>query len=405
VPMALALLVLQSAAGTLRLSDLARVYARRTEITDATTMDVRNTPRLELGLAWPTTRIDLAYAPQLSWVDVLGESPTPTLVLHDAGLLLSWERPRVAVIFGQTLTIGDQDFTELGTATGRGGELTPGTMGDVGMGDVMMPGDIELLPGAEVLAIADEETSARLHYDWSRRWSSDLRAAFGFSGGADAEAQVFLPRQRTAQLDAAVGFRRSPVDELTTTASVAQIETSNGYDHWIVSLDERWSMRWAPSSGGEIGAGVAVQDTTGPGGVRTTDWGPVGTASAWHEVLLRAMQVRFQWDVGYRPDVNVLAGTLQSRLFTSAQAALTVDRSRLLVIVRAAQTFPRDAPDASELISADLVFEQALADWLDLQLGGQIVRQNVGGSTVVTTAGSRWLLYAGLEARLPEVRF
>jgi hypothetical protein len=401
VPMALALLVLQSAAGTLRLSDLARVYARRTEISDGTMMDVRDTPRVELGVAWPSTRVDLAYAPRFSWMDVLGDSPSPTLVLHDAELLLSWEQPRVALIFGQTVTIGDQDFTELGTTTAIDGELmAPGAVGDV-----MMPGDIELLPAAEVLSVFAEETSAQLRYDWSRRWSSDLRAAFGFSGGADAEAQVFLPQQRTAQLDAAVGFRRSPRDELTTAASVAQIETSNGYDHWVVSLDELWTMRWARQSGGELGLGMAIQNTTGPTGLTTTDWEPVGSASAWHEVLLHAMQVRFQWDVGYRPDVNVLAGTLQSRLFTTVQAALTVDRSSLLLIVRAAQTLPRDAPDANELIGADLVFEQALADWLDLQLGAQIVRQSVGGSTVTTSSGSRWLLYAGLEARLPEVRF
>jgi hypothetical protein len=51
-----------------------------------------------------------------------------------------------------------------------------------------------------VFAVMAEETSASLRYDWSRRIASELRAAFGFSGGADAEARAFLPRQHDRDL-------------------------------------------------------------------------------------------------------------------------------------------------------------------------------------------------------------
>jgi hypothetical protein len=276
---------------------------------------------------------------------------------------------------------------------------------DPALGDVMTPTDLELLPAAEVLAVAAEETSASLRYDWSRRWRSEVVAAFGFSGGANIEAQVFLPRQRTAQLDTSLIFRRSRLDELSTGVSIARIDTSNGYDHWLASLMETWSMRWARSSGGQLGAGVSIRDTTGPAGLRATAWVPVGSASAWYALLMHAMEVRFQWNVGYRPDINVLSGTLQSRLFTSAQIGLTVERSSLRLELGAAQTFPRDAPDATEVVSADLIFEQELVEWLFLQLGGQITRQRFGSDSALASVGSRWLLYAGLEARVPQVRF
>jgi hypothetical protein len=407
--MAVALMVLQSSAWTLNLSDAARVYARHTELSDATAIDLQNTPRLGIGAAWPTTQLAVAYAPRLSWVDVAGEDPSPTLVLHTAELRLSWQQPRVALSLSQTAALGDQDFSQAGAA-GSSGDLTSTPTSDVAPpgtpapGDIMMPTELELLPGAEVLAVAAEDTSASLRYDWSRRWRSEVQAAFGISGGADAEAQMFLPRQRRAQLDTSVVFRRSRLDELSTGLTIARIDTSNGYDHWLASLIESWSMRWTRSSGGELAAGVSIQDTTGPAGLRSTEWVPVGSASAWYALLMHAMEVRFQWNVGYRPDINVLAGTLQRRLFTSAQAGLTASRSSLRLELGAAQTFPRDAPDATEVISADLRFEHELLEWLFLQLGGEITRQRLGNGAFASV-GSRWLLYAGLEGRMPEVRF
>jgi hypothetical protein len=173
----------------------------------------------------------------------------------------------------------------------------------------------------------------------------------------------------------------------------------------LAELLETWAMRWSRSSGGEIGAGAALQDTTGPTGARSTDWVPVATATVWYALLLHAMQANFRWSVGHNPQVNVLAGTLQSRVFTSAQADLTVDGTSLIVQVGAAQTLPRDAPDATELISADLAFEQGLLDWLSLQLGAQLLRQRLASESLLAASGTQWLLYGGLAARAPEVHF
>jgi hypothetical protein len=394
------LIVLSAPSGTLKLSDVARVYARRTPINDATTMDLETTPRIETRLAWPTTALDLDYAPRFAWVDVLGSDPSPTLLLHSAAVRFAWQRPRLTLSLLQTGAFGDQDFTQLGAGGLPGLEPVPATPGEM-----MMAPQLDLLPGAEVVRVAAEETTANLRYAWSRRWSSELQAAFGFSGGANDAAQQFLPQQRRAQLDLSLAFTRSASDELTTAFSGAQIRTSNGYDHWLVSLVESWSLRWSETSGGEIGVGVALQDTTGPAGLASTDAVPVGTASVQHAVLLRDVQARFQWNVGYGPDVNVLAGTLQSRLFASAQASVTIARSSLALNLGAAQSLPRDAPDATELISADLAFEHELADWLSFQLGGQITRQSFASATALSSAGSLWLLYAGFSGRVPEQHF
>jgi transposase-like protein len=394
------LIVLSAPSGTLKLSDVARVYARRTQLNDATTMDLENTPRIETRLAWPTTSLDLDYAPRFAWVDVLGSDPSPTLLLHSAALRLSVRRPRYSLSLMQTGAIGDQDFSQLGAVGLAGIDPEPATPGDM----TAAP-ELDLLPGAQVVRVASEETSASLRYAWSRRWSSELGASFGFSGGETLEAQQFLPQQRKAELDVSLAFAPSASDELGTALSGAQIRTSNGYDHWLASLIESWSVRWSESSGGELGLGAAIQDSTGPAGVRSTDWVPVGTASVRHALLLRHAQARVQWNVGYAPDINVLSGTLQSRLFASAQASLTIARSSLALNLGAARSYPRDAPDASELLSADLAFEHELLDWLSVQLGGQITRQSFASNDALSSAGSLWLLYAGLSGRVPEQHF
>jgi hypothetical protein len=401
VPVTLALLVFQSAAGTLNVADLARATARRTDSGSGAMLDLDNTPSLRLGLDWPATAVALDYAPRFYWLDVLGPGPSPTLLLHSAGLSAEWRWPRYVLRLEQTVTYGDQDFTYgapgLTVAPGAT-DAPPGT-------DPAMPADLDLLPRADVVRIADEETSASLRHDWTRRWSSTVEASFGISGGADAEAQVFLPQLRTTRLQTSLDYRRSLRDELGTDLILAHVDTSNDFDHRVVSLMETWSMRWTRNTGGELGAGAALQDTTDPAGLESTEWEPVGTASAYYEWLARAARMRLQLDVGYRPDVDVVTGALQSRVFTTAQAGVLVDGSSVLLVLGAAQTIPRDAPDATELISADLVFEQELLEWLDLQLGGQILRQRLSSASTLAASGTRWLLYAGLEAETPVMRF
>jgi hypothetical protein len=364
-------------------------------------LDLENTPSLQLGLDWPTTRFEADYAPRIYWLDLLGPGASPTLLLQSAALRAEWRRPRYVLRLEQTVSYGDQDFTYGASGVALEEAAMPAPAG----GGPTMPAELDLLPRAAVVRVADEETSASLRHEWSRRWSSTFEASFGISGGADAAAQVFLPRLRTTRLEASLDFRRSLRDELGTDLILAHVDTSNGYEHRVSSLMEVWSVRWTPNSGGEFGAGAALQDSTGPAGFAATEWDPAGTASAFYEHVGQAVRTRLQWEMGYRPDVDVITGTLQSRVFTTARAGVLIDRSSVQLVLGAAQTIPRDAPDATELISADLAFEQRLLDWLALQLGGQIMRQRLSSPSALAAAGTRWLLYGGLEAETPEMRF
>ncbi len=390
----LAVLFALDAAGTLDVSDSARIYAREATTTDELAIDIENTPRLELGLDWPTTSFGVEYAPRLFWSEVVGPEPSPTLLLHSVGLWLSSRRERLSVSVAQTFAYGDQSFARLSFERGllEQDGATPSAP------------DVDLVPGPTVVRIVAAETSASLRYEWSRRVSTELRPSLGVTGGVDAAAQRALPRQRTARIDGLLDFRASLRDTLTTEAGIEHASISNGYDHRIVSLMETWSRAFGAESGGAIGAGVALQESTAAD-FENTEVQPIGVARAWHSWLARSLQVRVRGELGYQPYINELTGTLQRRVYASADATTSSGGTSVRVALGAAQTFPLDRPDTAQSLSADLVLEQALLDWLSAELGGQLTWQTLGSDNPLALNDTLWMIFAGARGELPTVRF
>ena len=401
----LAALFALEAAGTLDVSDTARIYAREAALLDEAdepdeaALDIENTPRLAATLDWPTTSLGFEYAPRLFWSDVAGPEASPTLLLHNAGLWLSAREERLTVSLAQTFAIGDQSFARL---SAERGPLQPEP---AATGGLMASPELELVPGPTVVRVIAVESSASLRYDLSRRVSMELRPSFGISGGADAAAQQAMPRQRTARFEASIDVRASRRDTLGTKLGLAQISTSNAYDHRIVSLMEIWSRTFAPESGSALGAGVALQETTRSADSNGAQWQPIGVASVWHMLRAHAPQVRVRGDLGYQPHLNVLSGALQHQLFATAGATMLAGDASVAFTLGAAQTLPRDEPDAAQSLTADLVLEQALLDWLSAELGGQLAWQSLGSDVVLGSSDARWLLFAGARGELPSVRF
>ena len=395
IPAWLTVMFALEVAGTLDVSDTARIYAREAEVGGGAAIDVENVPRLAVGLDWPSTSVQAEYLPRLFWSDVGGPEASPTLLLHQGALRLTTREERVTASIAQTVAIGDQSFARLSFERGL---LTPD-------GEPARSPELELVPSLSVVRIAAAETSASLRYEWSRRVSTELRPSFGIAGGADAAAKQVLPRQRTARIDTSLDYRSSRRDTLTTDLGVADTSVSNGYDHRVVALVETWSRTFASESGGALGAGVALQESTGPAIASETDWQPIGRARVWHALLARAMQIRLQAELGYQPHVNAITGTLQRRLYGSAEASATAGDTSGRLVLGAAQTFPLEQPDTSQSISADLVVEQALLDWLSAEVGGQLVFQTFGRADLLAASDSLWLVFAGARGELPSVRF
>lgn len=390
----LAVLFALDAAGTLEVSDGARIYAREATAADEVAVDIENTPRLALGLDWPTTSFGVEYAPRLFWSEVVGPEPSPTLLLHDVGVWLSTREERLTVSLAQTFAYGDQSFARLSFERGplEQDGATPSAP------------EVDLVPGPTVVRIVAAETTASLRYQWSRRVSTELRPSLGVTGGADAAAQRALPRQRTARIDGLLDFRASLRDTLSTEAGIEHASISNGYDHRIVSLMETWSRAIAAESGAAIGAGVALQETTAEE-FENTEWQPVGVVRAWHGWLARSFQVRVRGELGYQPYINALTGTLQRRVYASTDATTSSGNTSVRLALGAAQTFPLVQPDTAQSLSADLVLEQRLLDWLITELGGQLTFQSLGGDSSLALNDPLWMLFAGARGELPTVRF
>jgi hypothetical protein len=388
----LASFALYAVAGTVRLSDASRAYVRRSLVSDLTTLDLENSPRLDGQLAWPTLQLEIDYAPRYTLLDVLGSEPITDLWLHEAAARLSLRRPRYVLSLSQTGALGERDFTVLSPRLELSGS------------EPDMQTEVELLPMTRVVRVAEEETSANLTYLWTRRWRSEFGAALGFSGGADDAAQQLVAQQRHAQLDAALEFDASRRSRIGSGLTGAQIWTSSGYEYWLASLLETWSERWAPNSESALSVGAGMQDTTTPEGRRSVDWGPIALASLSYTLPTRDVGTRLVWVVGYGPDVNVI-GVLQHRLYATSEATLTHDRLSLGLLLAAAQTLPADAPDAAYVASASLALRYALLEWLSAELGGQVTRQRALRASAVESPWAVWMLYAGLIAHAPEVRF
>lgn len=388
-PMWLAAMFALEAAGTLDASDSARIYAREATAGDDVAMDIENAPRVAVALQWPTSSVELEYAPRLFWSDVGGVEASPTLLLHAGALRLSARQERLSASVAQTFAIGDQSFARLSFERSPG-QLEPSP---------------DLVPGLTVVRVIEAESSARVRYDWSRRVSTELRPSFGVTGGDGAAAQRALPQQQTARVEAGLDYRTSQRDTLTTDAGVEQTSVSNDYDHRIVSVMETWSRTFALDSGVAIGAGGALQETVPPVGARDSDLQPIGIARLWHALLLRDVQVRLTSEVGYEPHINVLTGTLQRRLYASAGATTIAGDSRVRLAFGASQTLPLEQLDTAQSVSADLALEQGIFDGLSAEVGGQLLWQSLGSGTALSAGDSLWMVFAGARAELPSTRF
>ena len=404
-------IALWAAMGSLRISDAARMYARDSFADEAAIANAEDLLRIDAGLSWPTLQLELDYEPRLTVVDIFGSGPSPVLWLHSGAAQLSLRQPRYTLRLTQTGLWGDQDFTQLATVASskarrrcrRRPRQPAANQPSTPMGGGTTSPAPNLLPNARAIRLAGEETAVDLSLLLTRRWRSDTRASYGFSGGADDLARRFWPRQRRAELDNSVAYDWSRRDQLSTVLTGARVEVSNGFEHWLTSVSEEWATRWSSTTGSQLGLGMAFRDSTAPDGTTAAHWSPIGLASLTHTASLDEARVRLQIGLGYAPDTNVLLGTLQNRLQVTSSASAVKDRATVSLMVAASQTLPANTPVAASLASVALAFEYELKKWLGAQLGGQIIQQKL--TSVPGSTGGMWLLYAGLVARAPEGKF
>jgi len=392
-------------AGSLDVSNTARIYAREALAGDDVALDVENVPRAELTLEWPTTALELDYAPHLFWSEINGPEPAPMSLLHTASVRLSSRAERLTVSIGQTLAVGEQSFARLSREPGAlASDPAADPAAPAGVGTAPSP-ELDLLPGPAVVSVFETESSASVRYELSRRVSTEVRPSFGVSGGADRASRRVLPRERTARVDLSLDYRATARDVLTSSAGVMHSSISTGHEHRVVSAMETWTHMFRPATGIALGAGAAVSDSTRPDDTTNTELRPIGLGRAWHTMQARTWQVELRSEVGHRPDVNVLTGSLQGQLYATAGATASAGSTSVHAGLGAAQTLPPQEPDSALSLTADLVLEQGLFSWLSAELGAQITWQSLGRGSVLEQSDALWLLFAGARAELPSVRF
>lgn len=405
-----------AAVGTLRVSDSARA-AVRSGITDrGDEVGFDNLLRLDASLAWPTAEVSLVYGPRLGLADDIERSSDPLQVtfLHvfEAGVTVDEERYTLAL--RQTFSIGEQSFGQVFAIPETAEVAAPGDVPDMALTttDGLPAGTGGPVPLESGIPVWSANSTASLMYRLASRWRSNLDAGYGTTGGNGATAELSYPRLQT--VDAGVGLTH----DWTARHEVGGVARgqrgwSDRSDFWFTTVAATWRMVLRPETNLELRAGAGYRDVReSSGGIgipqpitpiaqtRERAIVPIGGANLTHEVIVFGGRARYVLSVGYEPTVDLLTARLQDRLTALASASLASTTDGVTLSLSGSQSFPTGEPDASRFLGISLALTHEFADWIGVELGGQLADQTTAGASATV-----WAVYLGLGAELPAVRF
>lgn len=387
--------------GALRVSDTARVGVRNNLIDGHTQLDLDDSLRAELTLTGPALQVELSYAPRFTLVDSLAVKPTPAL-LHSGELRIQYRHPRSVFSLWQTGAIGQQSYTDV--IASRAVEAAAGSPPSTTSTTVATAPRFDLVPRATALWIAAERTQGKFWHLWSRRWSSELQASFGTSGGFGTSEQRLLPRQNVADVGLNVSYELTTRDRLTLLGNGSYIWTSEDYKYWLAGVSAQWYTQLGRHTSTTLLAGIVHQRGVRPDDTKMGGFAPVAAASVNSGVALGHLtRAELFARADYGPALNLLLGRLQTRVSATLGVSLARDRLNAAVGVIGSQTLPSDDPSATRSIGLDSQLAYRLSDAFDGVLGAQVGKQTVPQATAVSSL--LWVCYAGLTVHNSPWRF
>jgi hypothetical protein len=364
-------------------SDTSALYLRDDFDFGRPSLGIENAPRLDLALGWSALQLSLGYGPRLVVAELVGGSSPSLLLLHEASASLRYQRTRTQVAVGHSLSIGEQYLGKLPQASAA---------------DPLAPPDPTVsratpLANSQSLRIRTETTSGLASYLWTRRIASEATVAYGVGGGADGAARALQPRLRTLALASSLRFRWSARQDLGTAAGASRVRTSNGYEHWIATLSEAWSMRWTPLTSSNLSVGAAWRETQRPDKTKSSEPAPIASSSISHLFRMARGNGALQAGASLAPNVNVLTGELQLAVQGSASAGVQRKRSAAELTADALQTLPADATRATRVVGGGIRLTQQTAEWLLLFAGLRLQHQQIADTSL--SLALQWAITAG----------
>lgn len=390
---ALPLLGALGAAGSLRLSDSTTAYLRSRLVGPGTALDLATTPEADASLMWRRARINLRYAPQLTLRDTAGPDSPTLLVMHDASAVATYATRRLELQLGQSLSMG---------------RWNPGTLTQLSDRDPTEPESATtartaLLPNAASIELRSEQTSFSGSYRLTRRTGSTVRGSYGIFGGASGESRLVQPLQRTATVALSVAHALTRRQQLETTLGGVQTSTSNGYEHWVATAAEAWSLSVSRSTSTSLALGAFFYDSRGPDDLQSSGLVPSGALSVRQAGVLGRVHTRLLAGSSVLPFLNTLTGELQTSLQATTSLSAQYLDTTVSIYGDALQTLPLGGTRSARVLGAGLRLEQELSDTFALMAGARVQHQELASAELLVPY--QWVVYAGAVVRAPVLSF
>jgi hypothetical protein len=394
-------------AGSLQLSDTARLAARNSLLSDSKILEADNILRADLRVRSARAELRIEYLPKLSLLTDLDDGRRTPTFLHEARAALDYRTPRLVLGLSEHFMYGQQSFVDLVSVANMGS--APGTPPSAAAPTPVLPSStaaprFDLIPGAQAVSIAASRTQAVLYYRLSPRWASELRGGYSFYGGRTPNARLVLPRQDELDAGGSLAYSSNEHSRFAATVTASQIWTSLDFQYVVAGLQASWSAELGPRSAVALSAGASRQLTVFPDNTLVEALVPGGSASLTQRVIAgHASYFSFMLRADYAPFVNVLLAKLQNLLSASAAVDYQYRRFTAALGGTFGQTLPASAAEATRTVSGTATLQLGLSDRVRLLTGVQVAQQRIA----LESAPSHplWLAYLACTVDLAPFTF
>jgi len=382
--------------GTFLLSDRTE-FRLRDPGTDPTqaSLDLESTIDAEMAMDWRRESLRLSYEPRFTLWD-MNVSMIQGTVFNSGSLHAEWRPGLAHLSLDQTAGYGGMNLASVALVSAPGATPTA-------------PPLINVVPVSRVLNYAASSTTLSARADL-RRWTLGSTVTFQLSGGADAEAQTYLPFQYGPVGEIRADYAASHVAHLITVASAQNNAFSFGPETTLAGGEERWHHDWSRYTQTQFSLGASAgRVRAGPAAPSEDSAYPVAEATVEHRRGFGQERFRLLATARVSPMVNPLLGTIDERLQGTLGVTWTHRKLALAGLLAAQQTLPPDASDAIQLFTAEAraTYEAYPSLSFDGGVRGMVqnAMQPMAGSPPIEATFLQAIVFVGVTIRAPVARF
>jgi hypothetical protein len=380
--------------GTFTLSERTEVRGRDPDqVTGGAAMDLDLSVDARAALASLHHTYTLAYTPRLTFLDLNAVGLQPAL-LNGLEASAEWRARHVLVNVTEVASYGTRSMASLGTLN------APGTPVQTAPGGQPVPiANAQLQPTVETFLYASSNTTVSSVLTL-KPWVVTASVGYQLSGGANSQAEAYLPFQQGPHGEATADVRASRHDHLVTDVSGLEATFSSpaglppigspagtagtGTQALLVQALEEWKHAWSRSTDSMLAAGVYE--------ARTRDAAFDPDVYSTNALAEGSLEQRFGRgknlgsiviDFRLAPLVNQLTGLVDERVQGTLVGSWTRRKVSLRGTVTAAESTNQSTAAASKVLTGEIDASYAHSPALSFDVGARVITQDQNTATTL----------------------